>query len=505
MEPRVRAAAAASLSGLAIDPDLVVFFAEDRAEVAAPLLRSARLGIDDWLHALPRLGPTARALLRHRHDLPRDVRRALEAFGPSDLVLGRRDETGADAPDRASASSPILELVERIEAYQRQRNEPAPAAGDTAPTEERAATPAAFQWETGAEGVIQWVDGTTPRGALIGLSIATPAAGAPSGADAATASAFGKRAPFRDARLKMAHAGETGDDWRASGVPFFDPVHGGFLGYRGAARRVALGERPLAEAALFGPALPPDALRQLVHELRTPLNAIMGFAELIEGQFMGPAAEAYRGRAATILDQASGLLATVDDLDTAARIETRRLAETGGRSDIAALLERLRPSFESAARQRGARLALTIAADPPDAAVAPDVAERLFTRLLAATIGLARDGERIEARLDRDDAGGRDVIRLTLSRPAAGGRARRDRIARSELHAGRGLASGTGARPRLRVAADPQPRRGGRRRPHDNDRPSPARASRRRGRLTARGAGAAAALPLIAGRRGTGL
>ena len=77
IEPRIRAAVAASLAGLAIDPDLVVFFAEDRAEIAAPLLRSVRLGGDDWLRALPRLGPTARALLRHRRDLPREVKRAL--------------------------------------------------------------------------------------------------------------------------------------------------------------------------------------------------------------------------------------------------------------------------------------------------------------------------------------------------------------------------------------------------------------------------------------------
>ena len=76
---------------------------------------------------------------------------------------------------------------------------------------------------------------------------------------------------------------------------------------------------------MFGTEFPADSLRQLIHELRTPLNAIIGFAEMIEGQYMGPAAAAYRGRAAEIMEQARGLLGAVDDLDTAARIETRRL------------------------------------------------------------------------------------------------------------------------------------------------------------------------------------
>ncbi|MGQ0659837.1 histidine kinase dimerization/phospho-acceptor domain-containing protein [Sphingosinicella sp.] len=410
VEPRVRAAAAASLAGLAIDPDLVAFFAEDRAEIAAPLLRSVRLGADDWLGILPRLGPTARALLRHRRDLPRDVRRALAAFGPSDLVLGQQladpGPQPADSP-RGEAGSPILELVERIEAYQRQRREPAPepeAASYAAPA-------AAFRWEAGTEGVIRWVDGA-PRGPLIGLSIAAPADAARPGVDDEASRAFERRTPFRDAQLRVAGQGEAAGDWRASGVPFFDAARGAFLGYRGAARRGGTAEMP---SATFGPALPPDSLRQLIHELRTPLNAIMGFAELIEGQYMGPAADRYRHRAADIMDHASRLLGTVDDLDTAARIETRRLAETAGRSDAAALLERLRQSYDNAARQRGARFDLTVAPDLPEAAVAPDVTERLLARMLAATIGLAREGEEIAAALRAD----REMLDFAIDRPQA--------------------------------------------------------------------------------------
>jgi len=401
----VRTNAAASLAGLAIDPDLLVFFAEDRAEVAAPLLRSARLRRDDWLAALPRLGPTARALLRHRRDLPGEARRALAAFGPADLVLGPTD--AADAVPAEQGGSQIRELVERIEAYQRRRRD---SSTEAAPTPGEPAS--AFRWETGAEGVICWVD-EAPRAPLIGLSVA-----AREGANSAAAAAFEMRAPFRDAALCVAGEGSVAGEWRISGVPYFDRGHGAFLGYRGSARRPRPDEAADGAATPFGPELPPDSLRQLVHELRTPLNAIMGFAELIEGEFMGPAAIQYRDRATDIMGQARRLLSTVDDLDTAARLETHRLEPLAGRADLAVLVDQLAPSYEAAARHRGAVLVTDVAVDLPDAALAPELAERVIARLLAATIGLARDGETVVASLDRDSGASGAMLCFAIDRPA---------------------------------------------------------------------------------------
>src|SRR3546814_10528108 len=63
----------------------------------------------------------------------------------------------------------------------------------------------------------------------------------------------------------------------------------------------------------------PDAIRQMTHELRTPLNAIVGFAEMIDRQMLGPAAQGYRDRAQDILADAHRLLAAIDDMDAAAR------------------------------------------------------------------------------------------------------------------------------------------------------------------------------------------
>jgi signal transduction histidine kinase len=198
---------------------------------------------------------------------------------------------------------------------------------------------------------------------------------------------------------------------------------GNFLGYRGTARRPRFDEvapsPPGGEAGrgLFGTDLAPDSLRQLIHELRTPLNAIIGFAEMIEGQYMGPADSAYRGRAAGIVEQAQRLLGAVDDLDTAAQIETRRLDLAPSQVDAVALLVRLQEVCEAEAGGRGARIAVQIEKDLPLAAVEPPAAERMLSRLLAATIGLAGDGETINVTMRLSRHGGAPTLRLELDRP----------------------------------------------------------------------------------------
>lgn len=424
VDPATRRGVAAALAGRAVDPDLLAFFASDSPAIAAPLIGGARLSEAAWREVLPRLGPAARALLRHRRDLPPGVGQALAAFGASDFVLEGTVETTptpaakpAPAPlvDPDHGDSQIRELVERIEAFRRHRQEDA-APGFVGP----AAPLDAFRWETGSDGTIRWVDGA-PRGPLIGQSLAATAGPGHFGVDGQAAGAFEKRAPFRDARFRVAGEGAAAGDWRISGVPFFDPARGGFLGYRGTARRPRLDEtaRTSAGTGVFGTEFPADSLRQLIHELRTPLNAIIGFSEMIEGQYLGPAASGYRASAGDIIGQARRLLSAVDDLDTAARIETRRLELDESAVDAAALLCRLHESYERVAAERGATLGLEIALDLPLARVEPAAAERMIARLLAATIGLAGEGETIAASMALARTGDGDMLRLSLDRPRA--------------------------------------------------------------------------------------
>ncbi|HTU12634.1 MAG TPA: histidine kinase dimerization/phospho-acceptor domain-containing protein [Allosphingosinicella sp.] len=420
VDPQVRRQSAQSLAGRAVDPALVAFFAEDTPSVAAPLLGNVRFGTDIWLALLPRLGPAARSLLRNREDLAPEVKAALAAFGPSDFrIEGAVTEVAApSAPGPAGGESQIRELVDRIEAY-RQRREAAPSA-PRPPADEGAQ---GFRWETGTDGVLLWVEGA-PRGPLVGQSIAWIAGPGQHGVDGQAAGGFEKRSPFRDARFTVAGEGPASGDWRISGIPYFDSASGTFQGYRGTARRprpdeiarTAVNDAP---PGVFGTQFPADSLRQLIHELRTPLNAILGFAEMIEGQYMGPAALPYRGRAATIMEQARGLLGAVDDLDTAARLESRRLELDEGAADAVALLVRLHDSYERVAAQRGAAILMRIEEGLPRARVEPGAAERMFGRLLAATIGLAGEGETIGLALGRATEAGRPTLRLAIGRPQA--------------------------------------------------------------------------------------
>jgi signal transduction histidine kinase len=174
----------------------------------------------------------------------------------------------------------------------------------------------------------------------------------------------------------------------------------------------------LSSQGLYGTGLAPDSLRQLVHELRTPLNAILGFAEMIDRELLGPAAEPYRRRAAEITGQAARLIAAVDDLDTAARIETSRLTLDNRPLEPASLLARLEADYAALAESRGATLMMAIAPSLPILEGDMAALERMFTRLLASTIGLAQVGETIVARLDLEP-NDPTKLRFILAQPLA--------------------------------------------------------------------------------------
>jgi signal transduction histidine kinase len=424
---QIRREIAQSLGGRRTSPLLLRFFGEDSPAIAAPVIGTAQLPAEEWLELLPSMGPTARALLRHRRDLHPEVEQALAAFGSSDFVLSGgvpdsgsgHDGAGSFNPAPEGGEAQIRELVARIEAFKR---------GQRMPDRERPEVQELplvenFRWETGPDGVIIWVEGT-PRGPLIGQTIASFAGPTGFGVDGQAAGAFEKRAPFRDARLRIAGSGSVAGDWRISGVPFFEPRRGSFLGYRGSARRPRLDEvaAPANSAktgGLFGTNVPADSLRQLIHELRTPLNAILGFAEMIDGQYMGPAALGYRSRAKEIIEQAGRLLSAVDDLDTAARIETDRLTLEDSNVDAGALLSTLRDAYAHIAGQRNAAISVTVAENLPEARVEPALAERMFARLLAATIGLAEEGETISATMAMGESAAGKLLCLSIDRPRA--------------------------------------------------------------------------------------
>jgi signal transduction histidine kinase len=271
--------------------------------------------------------------------------------------------------------------------------------------------PGLFRWECGPTGEIAWVDGA-PRGPLIGRSIARPSEGDGDRIDVQVVRAFALRAPFRDAALTVAGKGPVAGEWKMSGVPAFEPADGRFAGYRGVALREA---EPEASYEQVSGLLPdPDSLRELVHEIKTPLNAIIGFAEIIDGQYLGPADRRYRVRAAEIVAQARLLLIAIDDLDFAAKLSASAKTDVP-RVNIGSLVEHLVPSLRQIAGGRGVELDASGTMRDLTAAVQPELADRLIMRLCSAVIERARSGERLRLSVDQTMGSSR----VSISRPAA--------------------------------------------------------------------------------------
>ncbi|MEG3146234.1 sensor histidine kinase [Sphingomonas sp. RT2P30] len=332
-------------------------------------------------------------------------------------------------PEATAGTFQIAELVARIDAYQRQREDrpamPLPSAGpevqpelfvlDHAPAEH-------FRFETDAAGVVRWIEGAA-RAPLIGLSLDLAALPHGSQVDGVAAGAFRRRASFTHARLVVEGQSDAAGQWRISGVPVFDRASGRFTGYRGTARRPRADE--MAEPAREGRNPATDALRQLVHELRTPANAIAGFAEMIESQLLGPVPQPYRVHAATIRNQTHDLLGAIDDIDMAARIESDALELRAADVPVAPLLARIGEDLMPLARLRGATLAIDPGADGMAIAGDDRAVERLIARLAATLVSSASPDERIAI-----VAGGEGdrTVSLRFDRPRALGAYAEDKL-----------------------------------------------------------------------------
>lgn len=400
----IRAATARSIAGRASEPRLVAIFAADRLEVAAPLLSSAQMDESGWAEvtaaASPEVGGFIRSLRGQQADLP-----VSEMAAPPNT-----DETD----DHAHS---ISELVARIERLKARRGDKAPpiekfipsADADQSPLPVRSpAETMLFSWECDASGQIGWVEGA-PRGALIGRSLPGD-----EGADRKLVRAFSDRLPFDSASLTIASPSMEGE-WRLSGIPAFSPVDGRFLGYRGIARRQGE-EEPEVPAPVRQQALTNDAesLRETIHEIKTPLNAIIGFAEIIDGQYLGPAHRSYRHRAAEIVSQARILLAAIEDLDFAAQVQTGVAA----RKPPEQLREFLPATVEllaTKALERGVHLRVTPISEEHRYLLYRDLTERLLRRLLGALLDASAAEETIKVDVREE----RGKCHFAITRPHA--------------------------------------------------------------------------------------
>jgi hypothetical protein len=373
VDERVRSAAALSVAALAVPVDLVAAFAADRLTVAAPLLASVRLTASDWKRVSASASEEARSFISTMHS---------DAAAPAPAPEPPPAPTVE--PDHVPSISEVVARIERL----RQQREPEPAAPPPVAAEPQEA-PRLFKWECNESGEIDWVEGA-PRGALIGHSIAHRSLGI--GVDASVERAFAERAPFHGGDLELPADGTAGGLWKISGVPAFDRSSGRFAGYRGLAQR---------SGGRKADALAPDpaGLRELAHEIKTPLNAIIGFAEIISGEYLGPAEGRYRERADEIVAQARLLLTAIEDLDFAAKLRARDQSLESELSDsLAASWE----AIERAANERGVTVTVVGGENPARCRLDPQLAQRLVERLCTAAIDSAAAGDSLTFRIGSD-------------------------------------------------------------------------------------------------------
>jgi len=436
VDPQVRAAAARAIAKPQLPIELVFAFAADMISVSAPVLAAVHLRADEWQQVNDRASSESRQFIRSMHpDIP-DLAPRPAIVAPTPVIEEPRPiENIPVEPQEAAAPEPtpptptpapvmpipsISEVLARIENLRQDRfvrPEPAPTPATTAvataaPRPRRAPETAAplFRWECGPSGEIAWVEGV-PRGPLIGRSLAQP--GEHNGVDTRIQRAFAVRAPFREASLTVSGEGPAAGEWKLSGVPAFEPMDGRFAGYRGVAIRA--GEATAEDMEVSRDEdVDENALRELVHELRTPLNAIIGFAEIIDGQYLGPAENIYRDRASEIVSQGRLLLSAIEDLDIAAQMRASP-GSVDGSSDLNALLTALLPDFKDQAARRGAQFEVMLSRSPAIAALGNTVLERLLRRFCSALIDVAEPRERLSASVDCDVG----QCLISLSRPEA--------------------------------------------------------------------------------------
>ena len=399
----LRAATARAISGLPVPLPLLEAFAGDRLAVAAPLL--AGLHLDEEGFAQLRAAAS------------KEVKPFLDSIAPPAPPAPVVHEPEPPAPPKAEATpakaEPVPSISEVVARIERLRSSRERTAGVAPPATVSMGSPGLFRWECNPSGEIDWVEGA-PRGPLVGRSIAT--ADIDEGVDDCVERSFAIRAPFRDCLLELGDEGPLAGEWVISGVPAFSPGDGRFIGYRGVARRDEPEEPVVAgpAAAALGATPDHDSLREMIHEIKTPLNAIIGFAEIIDGQYFGPAHSRYRERAAEIVANARSLLEAAEDLDFAARLQSAR-ARPGEGTDFQSFF----PAFAEALMARAGRQGVALEIHAPDAALRSaldqELMERLLRRFTDAVLSASASGEQLA--VDIAQAG--QFLAMAVTRPKA--------------------------------------------------------------------------------------
>jgi signal transduction histidine kinase len=400
VDEAIRAATLRAIAGRKLPADLLRVLAAQPVRISAPVFAGLTLTASEAADLLADADDEVSALV------------TVTGGAAAETPVAVEPELPSTAPPEAPSISDMVERIERLQ--QTRKVEAAPPPRPRAATRPATAEGRLFEWESDASGHIAWVEGA-PRGALVGRPLGGDGVGL---LERQAASRLGQRHPFVDVPLAVGEP--LAGSWTATGVPAFDPATGRFLGYRGLARRTdgAAPATPLSRET------DTDALRELVHEIKTPLNAIIGFAEIIDGQYLGPAHRNYRERAAVIVGQARQLLEAVEDPDFAAKLRAARATTVRDGSRFSDLFPAVAVELEQCLALHGGDLEVDIDDDRHRCALPPELAGRLLRRLLLSLCRVVSAGETFRLAVSRRGA----MCLLTVGRPR-----RLDGIGESQL------------------------------------------------------------------------
>ncbi|WP_309623383.1 histidine kinase dimerization/phospho-acceptor domain-containing protein [Novosphingobium sp.] len=418
-------------------PRLVAALAGGDPRLAEAALQRADLSEEQWLDLIPALPPEARQALHQRADLAPVLRGLLIRLG----VRGR----GLPPAQTAAAAAPVIEpvgtaaatrdpapplanddvfipddgnargerigaIVKRIEAYRKAKQVIEHAHGD-APRlplgEEHVLSISgpvrACDFATDSNGRIVWSDaGVAPM--LVGRRL---------GEDGGVARLIRRQQPLCQQLITLAGAEAIAGRWQIDAMPWFDPLGGRFMGYRGRLRRPAATQAEITSVTL--PDSEADRVRQMLHELRTPVNAIQIGAEIIQQQLYGPSPHEYRALAATIAGDAAKILAAFEELERLAKLDSGAIELESGETDLAAVIAATAAQLGAHTKARGSGFDIKLETAAALVPLAPLELERVVWRLLATLAGTSAPGERLKLRL-RDKGG---AVRLDLALPAS--------------------------------------------------------------------------------------
>jgi len=405
-----RVSAVSALHGRLQSAPLLVYLSADSDDVCKTAMAAAHLSDEDWAEVLPQLSDRA----RDQHELTAENNDELPVPQPTNApalpsVSSDEKDTGDEEASQISA------LVAKIANYQRSRDEDRPQLplGDIEQRSYFVESIESIKFETDDSGTVIWVEGP-PAGAIIGVTIAEPTFDDGPGPDAYGAAAFRQRMPLENARMRLCGAPVVAGDWRMNAIPYFGEETGRFKGYRGIMRRPNAAEDARQSTVDVERR---EQLQQLIHELRTPLNAIIGFSEIIEQQLFGPASFEYRTLSRNIMDEAQRLLAGFEDLDVAAKIDAGQLDLAPGFTKPDWLLDKLAQRLQSLTQSKSVELHISKAEPLRPFALDSETVERIFARLLSASIIACENGEELSAEF-RTHIGPQPVNHFSLSRPS---------------------------------------------------------------------------------------